>query len=785
MSGLLMLPFLGLGLLFLAFPVLVLVLLCMTLSLRARVRALQARLEALEREPGARPTAPVPAAAREAAVSSPLPLEPEPSAATAGRPPPPPLTPESAAADDSLGPPSSLPREPLSTKPEPVGQGTRLGRLEGILGGTWLNRVGALVLVLGIGFFLKYAFESEWIGPSGRVSIGLLAGIGFLLLGERLQRAAYRVPAQGLVAAGIATLYLSVYAAYGFYHLVTAAAGFAFMALVTATGMAVAIHHDARAIALLANIGGFLTPVLLSTGTDSAVPLFTYLAILDAGMLASAYWRRWTELSALSFVFTQLLYLGWFDSWYGPAKLTVALIAASVFFVLFAAVGLIEARGGGPARGFDSRGLVTALLILAAPTVYFLAARRLLAPAHTLWLALLCLVLATAYVLAGQWALRVARAAAPFVLLHFALALVFVTLTFAVQVTRHALAVAWSVEGIALLWGGFQLGVARLRAGALLVLALAWTRWLTMLAIDSGHGGLFLVDPPAFPATAAVAVTAALGAALYRARDQARIGWQRWEAVARPVLILVAVGSAALLATAELDDFRPLRLPPPYVGVLKTVVWTVTTLPLLALARGDQTRILLAAVTVLLVGIGFRAIAGAEGDWSLLPPQMRTAGLNPRFLSGLLIVVLYGLYARVVPEFPHVSERTRARLGAIAALAAAIFLLWNLSAEVVLMPLVGLDPGEAAKVQNLGLSILWTLYAFGAMAVGMWRHHAALRVGAIGLFGLTVTKVLLVDLSALDAVYRILSFLVLGAVLILASFVYTKYRRRSVAERAP
>jgi len=781
MSGLLMLPFLGLGLLILAFPVVVLILLILVLQLRGRVRTLQARLEALERDTATRPSA---AVVPETPVS-PLPpvAEPAPSEGAAVAPVPPVPEPAAAVPVGPSSPPDPLRGSPtpVPPAPEPARHGAGLSQLEGLLGGTWLNRVGALLLVLGIGFFLKYAFENEWIGPAGRVSIGLLAGIGFLLLGERLQRAAYRVPAQGLVAAGIATLYLSVYAAHGFYQLVAASSAFAFMVLVTATGMAVAIHHDARAIALLANIGGFLTPLLLSTGTDAAVALFTYLAILDSGMLASAYWRRWTELSFLSFAFTQLLYWGWVEHWYRPARLPVALIASSVFFALFAVVGLLEGRGGRPAVGLDLRGLGTRLLILATPTAYFLAARQLLAPAHTPWLALLCLGLATAYLLAGHWSLSLARTDASLALLHFALALAFLTLTFAVQLTEHALAIAWSVEGVALLWGGFRLGAPKLRAGACVVLALAWTRWFTMLPADGSHGGTFLVDHPALPATVVVVVSAGLAAALYRPRNGEATGW---EAVARPVLILVALGSAALFVTIELNQFRALWLPPPYVSVLTTVVWVVTALPLLAFARRDQTRILLGAVTLLLAGVGAFAIGEANG-WGTLAPRLRPVVLNPRFLSGLLIVVLYGLYARVVPEFPFVTERSRVRLGAVAGAAAALFLLWNLSAEIMLMPIERVPRGEAAKLRSAALSVLWALYAFVAMGVGMWRRWAALRIGAIALFGLTVAKVFLVDLNALDAVYRILSFLVLGVVLILASFLYTKYRRRSVAGGTP
>lgn len=755
MSELLVLPLVGLGLFLLAVPVLVLVLLIVTLSLRGRVRTLEARLRALEQAGASAaglgvPAAPVPA--------------PEPPA---------PAPAPSFPAETAQPPPPLAPAPPLPPAAQPAGSESEVGGFEGRLGGTWMSRVGALILVLGIGFFLKHAFESEWIGPGGRVAIGLLAGVGFLLVGERLQRAAYRLPAQGLVAAGVATLYLSVYAAHALYELVGMSRAFLSMALVTAAGMTIALRHHARPIAILASLGGFLTPVVLSPATDAAVPLFGYLAILDTGILAAAGRRRWTELSLLGLAATQLLYWGWMESWYRPERLLVALGAATVFFVLFALAGLVTGREEG---GVALRGSVRGIVILGAPTAYFLAAREILSPEHPRGLALLCLMLAAVYALAGRWARSAAPARA---VLSFALAIAFLTLAFTAELSEHGLAIAWSVEGAALLWGGFRLGLPRLRAGAFVVLVLAWSRWWMLVTVDSGHAGRFLLDHPAFWPTVALVVTAWLGAGLYRPRDPASTGRARWEGLAYPVLVLVALGSPALLLSVELNQFPWLRLPPAYAGVLTTTVWVVTAMPLLALARGDRSPILLGAVTLVLAGAGLRAATEDAGAWGALPSILRPPVLNPRFLAGVLIVVLYGLYARVVPEFPHVPEKRRARLGALAAGATALFLLWNLSVEVRFLPLQSLPPGEAAKVQNMGLSVLWTLCAFVAMGLGMWRRRASLRIGAIGLFGLTVAKVLVVDLSTLDAVYRILSFLVLGAVLMLASFLYARHRRRS------
>jgi uncharacterized membrane protein len=137
----------------------------------------------------------------------------------------------------------------------------------------------------------------------------------------------------------------------------------------------------------------------------------------------------------------------------------------------------------------------------------------------------------------------------------------------------------------------------------------------------------------------------------------------------------------------------------------------------------------------------------------------------------------------MAPEWPFRSPATARRVRALAAAAAFLFLLWHASVEVGLWPLLDRSPQEAAKLRNAGLSILWTVYALVAMSIGLWRDVAAVRLAAIGLFALTVGKVLLVDLAGLDALYRIASFVVLGAVLLLTSFLYA--RRFSKAPASP
>jgi uncharacterized membrane protein len=633
--------------------------------------------------------------------------------------------------------------------------------------------VGAVLFFLGVGFFLKHAFEQEWIGPKGRVLAGLVVGTAMVAGGVRLAgRAPYRAPAQSLVAVGIGIVYLALYAAHALYSLVGAPAAFVSMAIVTAVGFAMALRLNSRALAVLATLGGLLTPVILNTDTDAAGALFTYLAILDVGVLLVASRQGVPGLALLAFAGTHILYWGWLDRWYQAGRLGVALGWATAFFLAFAIWG----RGGSAdERGSGAVRLGRALVILAAPALYFAAARRILDDPSGRRLAALALALAGLYLVAARVAARSTRGGPGVAWLHRAVALALLALAPAVTLGRRDLVIAWSIEGLVLLLGGFALNAPGLRAGAFAISALGWGRWFAALGEDAGRAGTFLIAHPALPSTVAVVVTAVLGALAYRVRERgATLG--RWETVARPVLLLVAVGSAALLVTVELAQYRTLAIPPPYVPMVKSVVWMLATMALLALARGDRTRLLLGVATVLLLALTGEALGGTD-QWARIQPSLRPAIGNPRFLAGCLLVVLVWLYGQVVEALPYLGERLRRRLAAVASIGAALLLLWNLSVEVVLVPLPEsrLDP---AKLRSAALSVLWAVYAFTAMAWGLWRDLPALRMGAILLFSVTVLKVLTVDLAGLDALYRILSVLVLGAALLIASFLYARSRRR-------
>src|SRR3984885_7460140 len=206
---------------------------------------------------------------------------------------------------------ATIDRAPSVYPPHP---GASSGRdLEVLIAGNWFNRVGILAVIVAVSLFLKYAFDNNWIGPSGRVAIGVLLGAAMLPWSQWLLARGYSYFSEGIAALGQATLLLSIWAGCRYYTLFSLDVGFAAMIVVTAVMAAGGIGRNSERIAVLSLIGGFLTPALLSTGRDQEFALFTYLLILGAGFLVTAAFRNWSSLAPISFFLTQIYFWGYYS----------------------------------------------------------------------------------------------------------------------------------------------------------------------------------------------------------------------------------------------------------------------------------------------------------------------------------------------------------------------------------------------------------------------------------------------------------------------------------------
>ncbi len=206
--------------------------------------------------------------------------------------------------------------------------------------------VGGLALFLGVAFFVKYSFEHDLIPPELRVALGFLTGLGLLVGGVFLHRQKqYLVGAQALCATGVVILYAVTFACRSIYHFefFGPVPTFLLMVLITTTAFLIAVRLNALVVAILGMLGGFLTPILLSTGVDNPLGLFGYIAILDAGLILAALNRRWFFLAALGALGTACMQIGWADKffeakkYFAGNKILIALAVLLGFNVLYLA----------------------------------------------------------------------------------------------------------------------------------------------------------------------------------------------------------------------------------------------------------------------------------------------------------------------------------------------------------------------------------------------------------------------------------------------------------------
>ena len=334
-------------------------------------------------------------------------------------------------------------------------------------GGNTLVRVGAIILFFGVGFLLKYAAEHT------RVPIELrLAGVAFgaivlLILGWRLRsrRADYALALQG-TAIGI--LYLVVFAAFRLYTALPGGMAFVLLAAICVLAAALAVMQDSLTLAVLGAIGGFLAPILASTGDGSHVGLFSYYLILNLGILGVAWFKAWRPLNVVGFVFTFIIGTAW-----GVLKYRADLFVSTepfliAFFLLFVAIGVLFAARQPP----QLRGYVDSTIVFGTPIVAFGLQAGMLR--HDRFaLALSAAAVSALYLGAATLLLRAQRGSYRILTEAFwALGVVFATLTVPLALDGHWTAATWALEGVAVLWLGGKQNRKLARAfGVLLQLA--------------------------------------------------------------------------------------------------------------------------------------------------------------------------------------------------------------------------------------------------------------------------------------------------------------------------
>lgn len=434
--------------------------------------------------------------------------------------------------------------------------------LESIIGRRWLGWAAVALIIFATAFFLKYAFDNRWIGELGRVTIGVAAGVALNGLGYRYHLRKWRLFSQILTGGGVVLLYLTAYASFGYYHLATQQAAFAYMVILIAEAAGLALLYKAPSIAVMALIGGFLVPVLLHSDRDQYRSFFSYIAALDAGALALL--KHWPGLSALAFAGTHLLFWMWYVDHYHPQKLLAVMTFHTGVFLMFLLAHLarrliqrqeivfedFDLSLSYPLRFISNSENLSLLLI--NPFVFFSTAYFFLNPSHHEWMGVFAIAMALLYAGAAKLLLDQSKTTKSELLVLVGIALTFVTLAIPIQLKSNWITMAWAFEGVLMLWAGIETRSVRLRTIAHLLFGLA----LVKLVFHDTPVGLRPAFTPVlnkfFLSSLFVVGCVFAAAFLYQ-----KLGEQKQIAakIFQTVLLIVAIAVLWFLMTVETHTF--------------------------------------------------------------------------------------------------------------------------------------------------------------------------------------------------------------------------------------
>lgn len=374
---------------------------------------------------------------------------------------------------------TSVPAVPVSTAPPPAAELPRPVTVpprpgpfdllrEWLFGGNTIVKAGVGILFIGLAFLAKYASDHvHWPVELRLAAIGL-AAVVLLVFGWRLRR---RRPgyAQVLQGGAVAVLYLTLFVAFRFYGVLGVVPVFALMVVVAALAAALAVLQDAMALAVIGALGGFATPLLVSTGSGNHVALFSYYLVLDLGIAAVAWFRTWRVLNLVGFAFTFLVGTAWGVLQYRDSDYASAQAFLIAFFLLFVVILLLPARR--PSEATPAQRRVNGSLLFGLPTIVFALQYGLVRDtpygAAGSALALAAFYLLLARLLRGRPQLALVFEGS------LAVGTVLLTLVIPFAFDARSTAGAWALEGAGLVWLGFRQQRRLARAFGYLLLLLA------------------------------------------------------------------------------------------------------------------------------------------------------------------------------------------------------------------------------------------------------------------------------------------------------------------------
>ena len=691
--------------------------------------------------------------------------------------------------------------------------------LEKFIGENLINKIGVLILVLGISYFVKYAIDKDWINEPARVGIGVLCGALVMGIAHKLRKN-YAAFSSVIVAGAIAIFYFTIGIAFHDYQLFSQTVAFSIMVVITAFSALISLSYNRIELAILSLIGGFAVPFMVSTGSGNYIVLFSYIIILNIGILAIAFYKKWNLVNILTYIFTVLLYGGWLadDLTSEKPHYLGALLFGFAFYFIFILMNIINNIR---TKGEFSK---TQLTILASNTFLFYAAgMAILSNYHPelrglFTTAIALLNLAYAWFLYKKFGLDKKA-----VYLLIGLTLTFITLAIPIQFEGNYITLFWAVEAVLLLWLSQKSKISSYRFGSVIVHALM----IISLIMDwnlfyNSDLPLKIIINPIF--TTGLFAFSSLFAVWFLLKSETEnitllnipFNPEKYKKYVFILGLFISYLTGLLeiiyQSNSHIENLNSAIALPVLYHLLFSVILT-SVLIRNKTNEGYQLSIIIAVTNIVLFTFGFSNYAFFEHTDIIRTGNGQPIAFYLHYISLALILYfayqLFQIQNRI--NFSFFKNRYFTWI-------AAFFIIYIASSEVMLHGLVLMnspitlqdiltspmyvsykseipylreliaeDSIELArtKIIKTGFPILWGILAFVFLIIGIKKQVKTIRIIALSLLGLTILKLFLYDISNISETGKIISFILLGILILIISFVYQKIKVLVIDETKP
>ncbi|SEN98194.1 Predicted membrane protein [bacterium A37T11] len=686
---------------------------------------------------------------------------------------------------------------------------------EKFIGENLINKIGILILVIGVAIGAKYSIDHNLISPLTRIILGYLAGIALLVVGMRLKQK-YEGFSAVLVSGAMAILYFLTYLAYDMYGLIPQAMTFVLMVVFTAFTVFAAIKYNKQVIAHLGLVGAYAVPFLLSDGSGRVGVLFSYMAIINAGIVVVAFQRYWKPVYYAAFGWTWLIVLSWYATQYAMDRhFGLALFFFSVFFIVFYAAFLSYKLFR--EEVFNKGDIV---LLLANSFIYYGLGYAVLNghPNGAQLLGVFTVINAVVHFGVSVLIFRKKLADRNLFYLAAGLVLVFITMAIPVQLDGHWVTLLWAGEALLLFWIGRVKKVALYEVLSYPIMLLAFISICQDWRVVYGYIAHSATDvrlTPVLNVQFLSSILFILAFAFinkwhvnpaYPSSLTARKGLYRILSFLLPTVLAIALYSAFYHEISHYWEQRysdsELRIGSKtqdyptyyyntdlmYFGQLWTVLYSLLFLSVLALFNQRKFKNeafgwinLVLQVVAILVFLSAGLYALSELRLSYLAQtngqyyQHGWINIGLRYLSYLFVAFSLWTTYRYLKE-AYIKPRLRLEYEILL----HVTLLWIASSELINW----LDIAGSTAAYKLGLSILWGIYSLLLIVLGIWKRKIHLRIGAMILFGITLVKLFIYDIAYLSTIAKTVVFVSLGILLLIISFLYNKFKNTIADEVA-